>query len=91
MTATCTPFALLAETPPPPAEDRTPPFAYDRLRQLNLTAGGEAVVDVADVQAMTMTHNSKGFKKDDDFACVPHALFGPTMTHNAKEHKKDDD
>ena len=85
-----TPFALLAEVPAPPA-DRTPPHRYDRLRQLNVTAAGEAVVDVADVQSMTMTHNSKGFKKDDDFTHAPHALFGPTMTHNSKEHKKDDD
>jgi hypothetical protein len=90
MTATSAPFALLAEVPAPPA-DRMPPFSYDRLRQLNVTTGGEAVVDVADVQAMTMTHNHKGFKKDDDFAHAPHALFGPTMTHNSKEHKKDDD
>ncbi|WP_030248111.1 hypothetical protein [Streptomyces sp. NRRL S-455] len=90
MTATCTPFALLVEVPTPPV-DRTPEFTFDRLRQLNVTSDGDAVVDVADVQATTMTHNHKGFKKDDDFAHVPHALFGPTMTHNSKEHKKDDD
>ncbi|WP_086559871.1 hypothetical protein [Streptomyces africanus] len=90
MTAASTPFALLTEVPTPPA-DRTPPFSYDRLRQLNVITSGEAVVDVADVQATTMTHNSKGFKKDDDFAHAPHALFGPTMTHNSTGLKKDDD
>jgi hypothetical protein len=90
VTATSTPFALLAEVPAPPA-DRTPEFTFDPFRQLNVTTAGDAVIDVADVQSMTMTHNSKGFKKDDDFAHAPHALLGPTMTHNSSGHKKDDD
>lgn len=90
MTATATPFALLTEDPAPPV-DRTPPHTFDRLRQLNVTSTGDAVVDVADVQALTMTHNHKGFKKDDDFANAPHALFGPSYTHNAEGRKKDDD
>ncbi|MGP3737892.1 hypothetical protein ACTWJ9_33455 (plasmid) [Streptomyces sp. GDS52] len=90
MTATLTPFALLTEDPTPPA-DRTPPHTYDRFRQLNLTPAGDAVVDVADVQAETMTHNHKGFKRDDDFEYAPHALFGPSYTHNSEGRKKDDD
>lgn len=85
-----TPFALLVEPPTAPA-DRTPPFSYDRLLQLNVTAAGKAVVDVSDIQATTMTHNDKGYKKDDDFANAPRMLFGPTMTHNSGGHKKDDD
>lgn len=89
MTATTLSFALLAETPEPPA-DRTPEFTYDRSRQLNVTTAGDAVVDVADIQATTHTHNNKGFKKDDDFS-APHMLFGPSYTHNAEGRKKDDD
>lgn len=85
-----TAFALLTESPKAPA-DRTPPHAYDRRRQLNVTSSGVAVVDVADVRAETMTHNHKGFKKDDDFESVPRMLFGPTFTHNSSGHKKDDD
>ncbi|MFC4501775.1 MULTISPECIES: hypothetical protein [Streptomyces] len=87
---TIAPFALLVESPTPPV-DRTPAFTYDRFRQLNVAASGAAVVDIADVRAETMTHNSKGFKKDDDFANAPRMLFGPTYTHNSSGHKKDDD
>lgn len=87
------PLALLVDTPAPPA-DRTPEFTFDRLLQVNVTPAGEAVVDTHDVQATTHTHNSKGFKKDDDFA-VPETpapvWFGPTMTHNSTGLKKDDD
>ncbi len=88
---TTAPFALLVESPTPPV-DRTPPFTYDRLRQLNVTSSGNAVVDVADVANPTMTHNSSGHKKDDDWGTpLSPMLFGPTMTHNSGGHKKDDD
>lgn len=90
MTTATAPFALLVKDPEHPA-DRTPPFSYDSLRQLNVTTAGDAVIDVADIQATTMTHNYKGFKKDDDFENVPHLLAGPTMTHNSNGLKKDDD
>jgi hypothetical protein len=90
VTATLTPFALLVADPEPPT-DRTPAHTYDRLRQLNITPAGDAVVDVADVWATTMTHNNKGFKRDDDFADATPALVGPTMTHNSTGLKKDDD
>lgn len=82
------PLALLVDTPAPTA-DRTPAFTYDRSRQVNVTAAGDVVVDVHDAQATTHTHNSKGFKKDDDFVCA--TWFGPTMTHNSTGLKKDDD
>lgn len=84
-----TPFALLADTPAPPV-DRTPAYTYDPSRQLNITKGGDAVVDVAIATATTMTHNHKGFKKDDDFS-AQHMLFGPSYTHNSEGRKKDDD
>ncbi|MFD4608242.1 putative ATP-grasp-modified RiPP [Streptomyces sp. NPDC058440] len=61
------PFALLVESPRPPA-DRTPAFSYDRARQLNVTPTGEAVVEAAPAAMFgpTYTHNSSGHKKDDD-------------------------
>ncbi|MBL3670142.1 hypothetical protein JL475_30020 [Streptomyces sp. M2CJ-2] len=84
------PFALLAEVPAPPVTDRTPMHTFDRLRQLNVTQTGDAVVDVADVQAPSHTHNSEGWKKDDDWS-TPYLLFGPSYTHNSEGRKKDDD
>jgi hypothetical protein len=89
MSATATPFALLVEIPAPPV-NRTPAYTYDKSRQLNVTAAGDAVIDVSSVAAPSHTHNHKGWKKDDDWAS-PDGLFGPTFTHNASGHKKDDD
>jgi hypothetical protein len=85
-----TPFALLVEAPAAPA-DRTPSFTYDRQHQVNVTSSGKPVIDITTPYAETFTHNSSGWKKDDDFASAPSMLFGPTMTHNSSGLKKDDD
>lgn len=87
-----TAFALLAESPKPPTST-VPDFTYDRQRQVNVTRSGKAVTDHAAPYALTMTHNSQGFKKDDDFqtpSIVSPMLFGPTMTHNSSGLKQDD-
>lgn len=86
------PFALLAKHPEAPA-DRLPEYSYDRFRQLNVTTKGDALIDGVEVYATTMTHNSDGFKKDDDFRATPMvapSLVGPTMTHNSGGLKQDD-
>jgi putative ATP-grasp target RiPP len=89
------PFALLAERPPL-VTDRTPAFTYDRARQLNVASCGTPVIDVArhELANETITTNSSGTKKDDDWVAPPPAksmLFGPSYTVNSSGTTKDDD
>uniref|UniRef100_UPI003670C40F hypothetical protein n=2 Tax=Bacillati TaxID=1783272 RepID=UPI003670C40F len=60
------PFALLGPTAAPAVGSVGESFSYCPIRQLNVTPGGAAFVEVADFFGPSMTVNSSGTKKDDD-------------------------